>query len=69
MMLPIESVVATMIGETALGRMWRTMIQAPLAPWLCAASTKSRSRRLSAAPRTRRATVVHPNSAMITTIR
>ncbi len=69
MMLPTDSVVATMIGETTLGRMCTAMMRHGPAPIERAAVTNSRARMRSASARTSRATVVQPNSATMTTMR
>ncbi len=63
------SVVATMTGEMTLGSTCSAMMRRGPAPIPRAASTYSRSRTESVAPRTRRATVVQPNSAIRTTMR
>ncbi len=68
-MLPTESVVATMIGETALGRMCTSMMRAWPAPKAWAARTNSRAFKDRVAPRTRRATVVQPTNEIRITIR
>ena len=62
MMLPIDSVVETMIGEATLGSRWTHMIRALPAPSARAAVTNSRVLSDSVAPRTSRATVVQPTS-------
>ena len=67
--LPTDRVVATRIGDIAFGRIWRNMMRAAVAPCARAASTKARSFSDRVAPRTSRAVVVQPTSAMMATMR
>ena len=52
--MPRSTVACTTIGVMVFGRMWRTTIVRWLTPMERAASTKLRSRRLAATPRTSR---------------
>jgi hypothetical protein len=52
-----------MITEARFGRMWTAITRSGDAPRATAARTKSRALSESVAPRTSRATVVHPTNA------
>ena len=67
--LPIERVVATMIGETTFGRICVSKIRSVRAPIATAARTNSRRLIDSVSARTSRATVVHPTSETMNIIR
>ena len=69
MMPPTDSVVATMIGETTLGRMWTNITRLFDAPSAWAARTNSRAFIDRVEPRTSRATPVQPTIEMIATMR